>query len=1131
MSAPSPFTGVSLPPADNLRSRAASRLTTDARHCIQHLVKSLRYLLLAWTLGLLVPVMADPAPDEEWAVRLAPGTDPHAVAKAYGMTYLYPIEGLEDCHVFGRETPDAGADPLDADAALIAKDLPRRERIRTTLEADAAIELAELQIPRRHKLHNLLPVDDPLAPRQWHLQNRGEGGSPLGNDIDIIPVWQQGLRGQGQLIHVMDGGVDYNHPDLLPNYLGQGKNINGGNPNDPKPTLSLDEDPSDSHGTPVAGLIVARANNDSGGAGVAPAAQFTVSRMLSGSTTDAEDATAFAFLRSTVDVINCSWGPADSSILALREIPNFTKAAILQNATSGRQNHGIIHVFSAGNDGDIGYRAHFNGFNNSPYVIPVGATTNEGVISYYSEPGANVFVTAPSSGGIHDIVTLDWRGSSGYTLGDYTADFGGTSASAPIVSGVVALMLQANPNLTWRDVQHILARSSTPTDLTFSTSTWQVNAAGFAHHYHYGFGRINAAAAIALAQTWVNVGPLVKVQRTSATQALTINVNQDLYLENVNVRVTGSSGLNWGDVVLTLVSPSGSRSEFFDYTEGDNLTFTSNIFPGRTVRHWGENARGNWTLEFRLRPGQTGSISAWTLDLQGTSAPLTNQAPTVPSPIELPTSHEWRYFDPLEGVTDPEGGHLQTVSAQGSAGTIVELLPTGWIRYRRPLDPSRPFGEVYAFIIDNQGGLSRRLYKFSLLTDDVTHVAHQAVAASETISFSWSGLASIDWPPGFLNTSYDGTIVSLTAPSSLSPGASRLPVETYSENSARYVTLLPTSAGQRVVDFVGRDSEIKTPAPDIGSTFTIEAHIRLDSYGQARGYGDADGDGEVDVVHDGGWGRIFDQGGVTFFVNNEGFPGRPDRSLVLYVPWGSGANQTTVGTSPASSLLPGKWYHVAASYQAGAPNPIRMYIDGAEVGVTYDNGSTTSAPPLDGDFWLVIGNSPSGTRPFDGQIAELRYWDSVRTLTQIATNRFELSAGQNPTRWLDLRHPLPATANWSHTEVDFLPRTGSFLQGREEMLLLEDFRDGDHFSPVYGPVNIDHFPLVLSEDWGFFRHHLSGPRRAWLSTSSSLGHLYTDQRFFPWVYSSTRSSWVYLIRGTGRPLWFYQPGQGWRTAN
>merc|ERR1712238_194525 len=87
----------------------------------------------------------------------------------------------------------------------------------------------------------------------------------------------------------------------------------------------------------------------------------------------------------------------------------------------------------------------------------------------------------------------------------------GTSLAAPIVSGVIALMLEVNPNLGWRDVQDILAWSSQVVNSVVVNSTadpsFARNSAGIVHSNRYGFGIVNANESVIMSETWTNLGP------------------------------------------------------------------------------------------------------------------------------------------------------------------------------------------------------------------------------------------------------------------------------------------------------------------------------------------------------------------------------------------------------------------------------------------------------------------------------------------------------------------------------------------------------------------------------------------------------------------------------------------------
>ena len=168
--------------------------------------------------------------------------------------------------------------------------------------------------------------------------------------------------------------------------------------------------------------------------------------------------------------------------------------AMVKGVTEGRSGKGIIFVFAAGNEYDSGDDVNFYGNLNSRYTISVGAVSRYGVHASYSTGGAPLFVSAPSGGTesyTNNVVALAGGGCTG---GDY-----GTSTAAPVVSGVVALILQTNTELTWRDVQGVLAATSRKVQP--DSPSWSTNAAGFHHSYLYGFGLVDANAAVNAAKT------------------------------------------------------------------------------------------------------------------------------------------------------------------------------------------------------------------------------------------------------------------------------------------------------------------------------------------------------------------------------------------------------------------------------------------------------------------------------------------------------------------------------------------------------------------------------------------------------------------------------------------------------
>ncbi|MGD9633671.1 MAG: S8 family serine peptidase [Pirellulales bacterium] len=382
---------------------------------------------------------------------------------------------------------------------------------------------------------------DPTRASQWHLLNSGQlVGNPdsqpiygvVGEDINVVPVWQGlGLQkpytGQGVVVAVIDSGVQLNHPDLAANISTTLRFDAITGDNNPNPTLF---NPNNAHGTAVAGLIAAD-NNGIGGVGVAYDATIAPIRLVDFGQTDQAIIDALRYRTDQIDITNNSWGPADIRT-AVNINPGILEA-LRDSVEFGRDGLGVIHVWASGNGAGPGFLppfesigfldvSNYDPYVNSRYTIAVTGVDHDGMYSNvdgtftsYPEIGTAVLVAAPTGSNaalnIGDdtglgsgIVTTDFTDDNGYNFlplagveldrdflldPDYTSRFNGTSAAAPIVSGVVALMLEANPNLTWRDVQEILVRSarqnaqfeepSSGGGAFQSNNTWQTNQLSF----------------------------------------------------------------------------------------------------------------------------------------------------------------------------------------------------------------------------------------------------------------------------------------------------------------------------------------------------------------------------------------------------------------------------------------------------------------------------------------------------------------------------------------------------------------------------------------------------------------------------------------------------------------------------
>lgn len=219
---------------------------------------------------------------------------------------------------------------------------------------------------------------------------------------------------------------------------------------------------------------------------------------------------------------------------------------------------------------------NYDGYANSPYTIAVGAIGSDGVQSWYSEPCAAMLCVAPSSSLDLGITTTDLLAPNGYNpQGDCTSSFGGTSAACPMVSGVVALMLEANPNLGWKDVQAILIDSAVIVDE--NDTDWSYNGAGYAVNHKYGFGMVNAEQAVQLANTWklgvfttaINIHnesiavnkaiPEFNSSNPNVTVVSSVFISTPFVVEHVQVFLVANHS-QATDLEVVLTSPSGTKS-------------------------------------------------------------------------------------------------------------------------------------------------------------------------------------------------------------------------------------------------------------------------------------------------------------------------------------------------------------------------------------------------------------------------------------------------------------------------------------------------------------------------------------------------------------------------------------------
>ena len=480
--------------------------------------------------------------------------------------------------------------------------------------------------------------------KQWYLDNSGQNNGTNGIDLNVKSVWSE-YTGDGIVIGVVDDGIDYTHPDISPNFIDDYSHDYCGNDTDVMPVDSHvdSEDIIDWHGTAVAGIAAGKGDNQIGITGVAYNSSIAGIRLVAGdcdytyedeyTLNDLAISEALVHDLEHIDIYTNSWGPVDDG-QTLGNTGPLTLAALEKGVSEGRGGLGAIYTWSNGNGLYNKDYSNKDGYANSRYTIAVGAINWQGEQTSYSETGPNILVSAPSHNNSElidaAIFTTDIMGEEGNSEGNYTSVVGGTSVATPMVAGVVALMLEANPNLTWRDVQHILVQSSQKVDSDHPN--WFKTEANRDYNNAYGYGLVDAVAAVNLAKNWEGFGNEVSVNtgrvvvdsyilddnNAGVTSETFVHHSINIETIEVSVRIDHSDR---GDLNLFLESPNGIISELVRENSADleenynNWTFT-------TVVHWDENSFGLWKLKVNDTVDQTaGTWKHWNMTMYGSAEP------------------------------------------------------------------------------------------------------------------------------------------------------------------------------------------------------------------------------------------------------------------------------------------------------------------------------------------------------------------------------------------------------------------------------------------------------------------------------------------------------------------------------
>jgi len=509
----------------------------------------------------------------ELAVQLEPGTHPLSWAERNHVELVRALSFLPDLYLF---------------------ETSHEARVRSLRNAADVVWL-EPQTLRPKRWPRDIP--DPLYAMQWSIH-----GHPFAVEVDKVG----NLTGRGVVIAIVDDGLQHTHPEIRANYDGaHSYDFNDGDA-DPAPVS-----PHDGHGTAAAGVASAVANNGHCGRGVAPGARLVGLRLIADGVSDATEAEALTHEGlGHVDVYSSSWGPLDDG--QTWEGPGYLTQSALEayvGARRGRLGKASVHVWASGNGALKGDSCAYDGYASSPWVFAIGALDHTGRAANYSEGCSALVAVAPSSGAGRGITTADLVGEAGYTDGECTATFGGTSAATPLAAGLIALLLEAQPLLTWRDLLYVIARGSLQVDLDHGD--WNVNAAGYHHSHRYGFGALHAPSLLRAlaahtllanrtATVWRSGQRSLQDQWVRGTYNLTVNVsggaNVPAVVERVSLQLSLSSG-NRGAIRVNLTSPEGTISVLAPGRPRDDNGFWPPGWLFHSVRHLGERrVRGDWLV-------------------------------------------------------------------------------------------------------------------------------------------------------------------------------------------------------------------------------------------------------------------------------------------------------------------------------------------------------------------------------------------------------------------------------------------------------------------------------------------------------------------------------------------------------
>jgi subtilisin family serine protease len=567
----------------------------------------------------------------------------NAIASTYSLIQDKPVLGIPNTFVF-LVSKQATENPI---------------KITNHLQGLKEVLAAEPNIIINSETH--YKPRDPLYTQQWYLNHNGGDELALGSHISVEKAWDITRGTRSIVVAVVDDSFDLNHPD----FQGSGKVVA---PRDLRQNdfLPLPDAKETSHGTACAGVAVAE-ENGAGIVGVAPGCAFMPIR-TTGYLDDESVEQIFNWaVEKGASVISCSWGASAVYFpLSLRQ-----RAAITRAATKGRNGKGCVILFAAGNanrpvNGTVveknwpdnllqGKTNWLSGFAVHPDVMTVAASTSMNKKAAYSNWGDSIALCAPSNNappgmsfpekgyvftqpaiasylsGV-GVFTTDQIGAAGYDKGDFTRNFGGTSSATPVVAGVAALVLSANPNLTAQQVRRILQETADKIvdpnpdpQLGLKAGTYDGNG----HSQWFGYGKVNAAKAVQAAKAMQEAASSITQQlRVSNTNQVGIPDNNRQGIKSaiaiaesitvkdiqVNVNITHEF---LGDLEIYLIAPNNQQVLLQNRTLGrrNNLQMSYGVRSHPALKQFlSLAAKGRWQLWLiDSAPQDIGRLNSWEL--------------------------------------------------------------------------------------------------------------------------------------------------------------------------------------------------------------------------------------------------------------------------------------------------------------------------------------------------------------------------------------------------------------------------------------------------------------------------------------------------------------------------------------